>query len=1018
MALVWALVAGITGTAGAFNEPQNGSAPLEIPRPSRNWTPEGYNAVPEAKQLQTLVNQGLAPRAVAGLTQAQRSLGEGPRNVRLSLARQALATLTSRDGVRAEATWDDHLGVAHRVRASGLRVMGFDLRDQTGAEAAARSFIRDHADLLTAGEHPIPADMPLEAAHRVGELWLLVFGQRWHGLEVMDGRVDVRIRTDGSVPVFGSSWFAGAGAASDQPGLSVGAAMNVGRAGLSSPGRQVKDQGADLALLPVDGEEGVGYRLVHRVRQATDDPPGQWTTYVDATDGRVWARENRVKYVTASGNVSGAILPYTYTDPFVTENMKHAVVWHAADSTFADASGNFNLTNATPGESLFTAFRSPFLEVINTAGRNSYLGAVVPPSGPVNFSWTPATSDTAERNLFYQALQAHAYIKALDPGFNGLDYRVPASINIPQTCNAYWDGTGINFFAFGGSCPNTADIADVIFHEYGHGVTQYTWGNGSAYPNDAINEGLSDYLASTMTRNPIIGNNFFGPGTQIRSSQNTITLQQVSCNGEVHCVGQAVSGSLWDMQSNFIAALGDSNAGRAKADSLFHYAGYGQAFWFDDYFLDLLTLADNDGTLLNGTPFFGQICSAFTAHGFVCPDTTSGPWITHAPLPDSDPTASPFTVDADMGSFAAALAPGGQSVRFRYNGGPWDEAAMHVVSGTHYQGQIPAPPAGGRVDYYLDNQDNAALTATSPRNAPSAFNTFWVGTLSTIFADDMETDKGWTPTNTATTGRWQRVDPHGTVDTGFYFQPEDDHTPNPGVTCWVTGDTTAGLAIGLDDVDAGCVQLVSPRWDLTGLTNARLSWWRWYTDETIYNDTLYFDVSSDDGSTWVPLSDVRFTHNEWLQDSFDLGGRIPFTSQVRMRVHTCDQGGGSLLEAAFDDVTLTTRTFSLVAVNPSPPGVSNQLALERAYPMPSAGPTTVFFTIPGTEGAAVAASLRLYDARGRLVRTLRDGDLAAGRSSVTWDGADDHGRHVAAGTYLLRLEAGRQWATEKLVLTR
>src|SRR5213076_2029938 len=98
---------------------------------------------------------------------------------------------------------------------------------------------------------------------------------------------------------------------------------------------------------------------------------------------------------------------------------------------------------------------------------------------------------------------------------------------------------------------------------------------------------------------------------------------------------------------------------------------------------------------------------------------------------------------------------------------------------------------------------------------------------------------------------------------------------------------------------------------------------------------LYFDVSSDDGVNWVPLTDVRFTHNEWIQDSFDLGGKIPFTNQVRMRVHTCDQGGGSLLEAAFDDVLLSTRTFSLVAVTP-PPGLSHTLALESAYPSPSA----------------------------------------------------------------------------------
>src|SRR5262249_45017796 len=88
MALIWVTLGGFSGTAGASNAPQSGSAPLEIPRPSRNWTPDGYNAAPEAGQLDALVRNGLAPRAAAGLTPAQRSLGEGPRNLRLSLAHQ------------------------------------------------------------------------------------------------------------------------------------------------------------------------------------------------------------------------------------------------------------------------------------------------------------------------------------------------------------------------------------------------------------------------------------------------------------------------------------------------------------------------------------------------------------------------------------------------------------------------------------------------------------------------------------------------------------------------------------------------------------------------------------------------------------------------------------------------------------------------------------------------------------------------------------------------------------------
>lgn len=64
------------------------------------------------------------------------------------------------------------------------------------------------------------------------------------------------------------------------------------------------------------------------------------------------------------------------------------------------------------------------------------------------------------------------------------------------------------------------------------------------------------------------------------------------------------------------------------------------------------------------------------------------------------------------------------------------------------------------------------------------------------------------------------------------------------------------------------------------------------------------------------------------------------------------------------------------------------------------------------------AKLEIVDARGRSMRRLHDGSLAAGRSAVTWNGRDDHGRAVAAGIYLARLTTTGRVATTRLVLVR
>lgn len=63
--------------------------------------------------------------------------------------------------------------------------------------------------------------------------------------------------------------------------------------------------------------------------------------------------------------------------------------------------------------------------------------------------------------------------------------------------------------------------------------------------------------------------------------------------------------------------------------------------------------------------------------------------------------------------------------------------------------------------------------------------------------------------------------------------------------------------------------------------------------------------------------------------------------------------------------------------------------------------TTVNFGL----AAPARARLDIFDVRGRLVRTLLDGELAAGDHAVMWDGCDDQGRGAASGTYICRLAA-------------
>ena len=91
-----------------------------------------------------------------------------------------------------------------------------------------------------------------------------------------------------------------------------------------------------------------------------------------------------------------------------------------------------------------------------------------------------------------------------------------------------------------------------------------------------------------------------------------------------------------------------------------------------------------------------------------------------------------------------------------------------------------------------------------------------------------------------------------------------------------------------------------------------------------------------------------------------------------------------------------------------------ELALAPASPNPASRGTTLRFALP----AGANVSLSVYDAAGRLVRTLADGAMPAGEHAATWDLRDANGRNVGAGLYFARLEVARQALTRRIAVTR
>ncbi len=93
---------------------------------------------------------------------------------------------------------------------------------------------------------------------------------------------------------------------------------------------------------------------------------------------------------------------------------------------------------------------------------------------------------------------------------------------------------------------------------------------------------------------------------------------------------------------------------------------------------------------------------------------------------------------------------------------------------------------------------------------------------------------------------------------------------------------------------------------------------------------------------------------------------------------------------------------------------SSRLRLEPNYPNPFNPSTMIRYSLPGR----AEIRLTLYDVTGREIAVLREGMEDEGSHEVRWDGKGGDGRPVATGVYFVRLTAGDETRTSRMMIVR
>jgi hypothetical protein len=117
--------------------------------------------------------------------------------------------------------------------------------------------------------------------------------------------------------------------------------------------------------------------------------------------------------------------------------------------------------------------------------------------------------------------------------------------------------------------------------------------------------------------------------------------------------------------------------------------------------------------------------------------------------------------------------------------------------------------------------------------------------------------------------------------------------------------------------------------------------------------------------------------------------------------------------ASGQDILITLDNLSAGSAGLPSPSAAAGFFLARPAPNPGRTPA-IAFNLP----RSARVRLTVYDAAGRTVARLLDGDQPAGRHEVEWPGTLAGAAAAPAGVYYLRLVAGGQSTVQKLVLTR
>jgi MYXO-CTERM domain-containing protein len=789
------------------------------------------------------------------------------------------------------ALWDRATGVPLRIYGSGLSAPG-SVASGPVAAAYAWTLLSRHLALLAPGASDVDFVLVANEVHH--GVRSVGFYQLHRGRRVLTGQLSFRFKRDRMI-AFASEALPWVDAPVDVAWVSRSVAEDAAQAWIWNDLGWSTDvmTSEGLAVLPLIRPRGISYATVWSVTVRSDSPRARWVVYIDAYTGQPVARHQTLRYYSGQLLYDAPIryplagrqdYPAQYAD---------VTVGTVPATTDIDGMVTFSATNI----SLTAGARGPYAVVVNDAGSDATVTLSLDASDTTGWSDPDSELVDAQIASFVHANEIKVFARRLNPTLSWFDDVITVHVNGDGDCNAMSDGDNIYFLLGSSQCENTGRVADVMYHEFGHSLHAQSiiWGAGAF--DEALSEGLADFLSATFTGDPGMGRGFFTsdgnyPLRHIDPSDKEYVWPS-DVSPDSHQTGLILSGAFWDLRKDLVATYGETDG--VELVNRLYYAAMQRASDIPSSYVEALVEDDDDGDLSNGTPNACAIREHFGSHGLTGGDSLFGGLYIRRPVASGLDVSIAIEVPTDGCEHASVVAV---TLDWDLRNAPMVGADLEMTAdGSElYVASIPIEGEALVARYQVRVELSDGTVKTYPENPADTMYETYVGEVLELYCTQFVAtpfDNGWT--HGLTSGQTSE----GADDWQWGPSLAGSSAADPGAP--FIGDNVIGNDLGGGTYN-GLYQpdkvnyALSPLIDATGFDRVRLQYRRWLNVEDAYYDkaTIY----ANDEVAWRNLnsnmgqgSNTHHADREWRFHDVDLTPFLDADGRVEVRFEIDSDGG-------------------------------------------------------------------------------------------------------------------------------